>query len=343
MKKKKRDPMEAGLIIKQITPILGITIGQLVGHFPNNELSIEDSRLQHYLMGETPWPFEDMGYDACLEMAHDILKEQQLAGKLSEHDTEGKLQEIEKILKVAFMDIDTLSFHGRKSWATESADIYNNSKAGLTALPIPYNYLCESEDVIGHSIEEGDDTTANPIDSIIEWIMRDIDNLDIETLYILNRYFDAFSCITEQDLKWIDYLDCLGHSKELLSWKEFERMLSKETIAISGELILGNMGNKAFGQWMELLSRKSYKDTTRKLDSNKIEKLKADMYKKLNLNKKNLGLEGFMPLLNFIHYLIEEHKGSFFDVGRNYWKMFISIKFWFNHFLKGPEIFYNIY
>lgn len=48
MKKKKRDPMEAGLIIKQITPILGITIGQLVGHFPNNELSIEDSRLQHY-------------------------------------------------------------------------------------------------------------------------------------------------------------------------------------------------------------------------------------------------------------------------------------------------------
>lgn len=175
------------------------------------------------------------------------------------------------------------------------------------------------------------------------WIMRDIDNLDVETRYILNRYFDAFSSITERDLKWIDYLDCLEHDKRLPSWKKFERMLSRDTFAIDGELILGNVGNKAFGQWMELLSRKSYKDTTRKMDNKKIEKLKADIYKKLYLHKENMGFEGFVPLLNFIQYLIDEHNGSFFAIKQNYWRIFVSIKFWFSHFWEEPEIIISIY
>ena len=303
MRKKQRDPLEAGTIIKQLAPIFGMTLEELAGFFADNKPSLQDHLFRHYFMGETPWPFEDMGYDDCLKIANNFLEEQQSKGALSEEDAKEKLREIEKILKAAFMDIDTFSFHGREEWKPEE----------------------------------------NPIDSTIEWIMRDIDNLNIDTRYVLNRYFDAFSSITEHDLKWIDYLDCLGHDKKLPSWKEFERKLSKDIYAISGELILENVGDKAFGQWLELLSRKSYKDTTRKMDSEKVEKLKGDIYKKLYLQKGDMGLDGLVSLLNFIHYLIDEHDGSFFAVKQNYWRIFVSIKFWFSHFWEQPEIIVTLY
>lgn len=303
MRKKQRDPLEAGTIIKQLAPIFGMTLEQLAGSFADQKRSLQDHLFRHYLMGETPWPFEDIGHDDCLKMAYNILKKQQSKGTLSEEDVKKKMRETEKILKVAFMDIDTLSFHGREGW----------------------------------------EPTTNPIDSTVEWIMRDIDNLDIETRYVLNRYFYAFSSITERDLKWIDYLDCLEHDKKLPSWKKFEHILSRETFAANGELILGNMNNKALGQWLELLNRKSYKDTTRKMDSKKIEKLKADIHKELCLHRETMGLEGLVSLLNFIQYLIEEHNGSFFAVKQNYWRIFVSIKFWLGHFLEEPEVIISIF
>lgn len=303
MRKKQRDPLEAGTMIKQLASIFGMTLEQLAGSFADQKPSLQDHLFRHYLMGETPWPFEDIGYDDCLKMALNILKEQQSKGTLSEEDAKEKMREVEKILKVAFMDIDTLSFYGREEW----------------------------------------EPTTNQIDSAIERIICDIKNLDIETCYVLNRYFEAFLSITERDLKWIEYLDCLGHDEKFPSWKEFERRLSKETIEVSGVLILENVNSKAFGQWLELLSKKSYKDTTRKMNSKKIEKLRVDIHKKLNLRKENLGLWGLIPLVNFIEYLIEKHDGSFFSMRQNYWKMFVSIKFWFSHFLEDPELIVNIY
>ena len=303
MRKKQHDPLEAGTIIKQLASVFGITLEQLAGFFADNKPLLQDHLFRHYFMGETPWPFEDIGYDDCLKIANSFLEDQQSKGALSENEKKEKLQKIEKILKAAFMDIDALSFHGREGW----------------------------------------EPTTNHIDSTIEWIMRDIDNLDVETRYVLNRYFDAFSSVTERDLKWIDYLDCIRHNKKLSSWKEFEQILSRETFPINGDLILGNMNNKAFGQWLELLSRKSYKDTTRKMDSKKIEKLKADVHNMLYLHKEDMGLEGLVSLLNFIQYLIDEHDGSFFAVKQSYWRIFVSIKFWFSHFWEDPEIIINLY
>lgn len=243
-----------------------------------------------------------------------------------------KKQEVKRILSVAFTDIDTLSFHGRESWATEKDEIYNNSKVCLLEPPIPYDYQRIS-----------DDTTADPIDSTIEWIIRDINNLDKETLYVINRFFEAFSSITERDLKWIDYLDGLDQNETLPSMKKFQGILSKKTFAVNGKLILDNMNDKVLEQWLELLSRKNYKDNTRKLGNEQIESLKTDIQRNLYAHKNSLGLEGLISFLNFVQYLIEKQEGSFFRHDIKYWKMFLSIKYWFSHFWDESEIISNVF
>lgn len=268
MRKKQRDPLEAGRIVKKLAPVLGITIDKLIKMISGKTCNGEDSIRQCFYEGK-PWPFEDMGYDNCLEMAYGILDGQQRDGKLTEQQVERKKQEIKEILNVAFFDIDKWTFHGRKSWAKECHEICNKSRVSLIEPPIPYVYQRESDDI-----------TADPIERQIEWIMRDINGLNLETLYVLNRYFDAFSSITEPDMKWIDVLDCFGHIEGLFSIDEFQRRLSKEEFSVSCKLILENMNSKDFQQWLELLSRRGYKDTTRKTDSNK---LKSSIEKKYAL------------------------------------------------------------
>lgn len=298
MRKKQRDPLETGRIIKQIAPVLGITIDELMEMTFKKVHRGKETVRQYFYEGK-PWPFEDMGYDDCLEMVWAFLEKQQQEGKLTEQDVENKRREVERIFSVAFMDLDTLSVHGKK-------------------LP---------------------DTATDKIEDEIEWIMRDISNLDIETLYVLNRYFDAFSSVTERDLKWIDLLDCLGYVEGLVTMDEFIRQLLKEEFPVSCGLLSENMNRKDFLQWLELLSRRGYKDTTRKTDSNR---LKSAIEKKVRSYVAECGFE-ILPLHNFIRYLVNEHKGSFFDVELKYWKIVMLIKYWVSHFEDVPEIVTNIY
>lgn len=325
MRKKQRDLLEAGRMVKQLAPILGITVNKLMGIISKKVNRGTDS-IRQYLYKGGPWPFEDMGYDDCLEMAHGILYGQQRDGKLTEQQLERKKQEIKKILDTAFFDFDKWTYHGRKSWAKECHEIYSNSKAGLIDPPIPYVYQCETDDI-----------TTDPIEGQIEWMMRDINGLNLETLYVLNRYFDAFSSITEPDMKWIDVLDCLGHIEGFISIDEFKHKLSKEEFSISCELISNNMNSKDFQQWLELISRRSYTDTTRKTDSSKI---KASIEEKVRAYMNDFGFK-ITPLHCFIQYLVREHNGSFFDIGREYWKLFLLIKYWVSHFEAAPEIIIN--
>ena len=298
MGKRQRDQLQAGRIIKQIAPVLDMTVEELT-HFFYTETFWKENSARHYLMGDTPWPFENMGYDDCHEMVCAFLDEQQQEGKLTEQDMKEKQKEVERILHVAFLDLDTLSVHGKE-------------------LP---------------------DTGTDKIEDEIEWIMRDISNLDIETLYVLNRYFDAFSSVTERDLKWIDLLDCLGYVDGLVTMDEFIRQLLKEEFPVSCGLISENMSRKDFLQWLELLSRRGYKDTTRKTDSNR---LKSAIEKRVRSYTDECGFE-IISLHNFIQYLVNEHNGSFFDVEPKYWKVFVLIKYWVSHFEDVPEIAINIY
>lgn len=324
MRKKQRDPLEAGRIIKQIAPVLGITIDELMERTSKKvHRGIETVR-QYFYEGQ-PWPFEDMGYDDCLEIVCNFLSEQQREGKLTEQDVKEKREDAERILKVAFVDLDTLSFHGRKSWDTEKKkivnDSYNNPMACLREPPIPYVH----KDISG-------DTITDTIEMQVEWIMQDISNLDIETLYVLNRYFDAFSSVTERDLKWIDYLDCLGHNK-------VKRELSKKEFPVNSKLISENMNSKDFLQWLELLSRRGYRDTTRKTDS---DRLKSAVEEKVRSYADKCGLK-IIFFHNFIQCLVNKHNGSFFDVEPKYWKTFVLIKYWVSHFEDVPEMVINTY
>lgn len=293
MRKKQRDPLEAGRIIKQIAPVLGITINELM-EMTSKKVHRGIETVRQYFYEGKPWPFEDMGYDDCLEMACNVLDEQQQGGKLTEEDVKGKQTEVKRILSVAFMDLDTLTVHGKKL-----------SNIGV-----------------------------NKIEDEIEWIIRNIGKLDIETLYILNRYFDAFSSITETDLEWIDLLDCLGHVKGLVTIDKFERDLLKEKFSVSCGLISENMNRKDFLQWLELLSRRGYRDTTRKTDSGR---LKSAVEKKVRSYADECGSE-IVSFHNFIQYLVNKHNGSFFDVEPKYWKVFVLIKYWVSHFEDRPVI-----
>lgn len=294
MRKKRRDPLEAGTIIKQVAPVLGLSVEKLAGLFADHKQSWGDDLPRHYLMGETPWPFEDMDYDECFDLVSNFLDEQQQKGALTEREANAKKEEVRQILSVAFMDLKHCDMHRKESTIT-----------GI-----------------------------NRIEDEIAWIMRDISNLDTETLYILNRFFCVFSSITECDLQWIDFLDCLGNSDKCCTLDKFRRKISKEEFPISCELILENMNRKDFQQWLELLSRKNYRDATRKTDSNK---LISSIEKKVRTYINDCGFEG-LPFHNFIQYLVNNHHGSFFDIDRKYWKIFLLIKYWLSHFEKVPEI-----
>lgn len=258
-----------------------------------------ENTARHYLMEDRPWPFEKMGYDDCLEIVCDFLDKRQQEGKLTEQDVKEKQKKVKQILSVAFMDLDTLTACRGKS----------------------------------------PDAGVGRIENEIEWILRDISKLDIDTLYVLIRYFDAFSSITERDLKWIDFLDCLGHVEGVVTIDEFKRKLLKERFDISGRLISENMSSKDFLQWLELLSRRGYKDTTRKADP---QKLNTAIEEKIRFYADKCGFE-ITSLHNFIRYLVDEHNGSFFNIGREYLKVFVLIKYWISHFENVPEIPINIY
>lgn len=300
MGKKQRDLLHAGCIIKKIAPVLNMPVEKLINLF-YEETFWNESTARHYFMDDLPWPFKKMGYDDCLEIVCDFLDKQQQEGKLTEQDVKEKQKKVKQILSVAFMDLDALTIH--------------------------------------RETDSDSDAVEDRIENEIEWTLRDISKLDIDTLYVLIRYFDAFSSITECDLKWIDFLDCLGHIKELITIDEFKRKLLKERFDISAKLISENMSSKDFLQWLELLSRRGYKDTTRKADP---QKLNVAIEKKIRFYADKCGFQ-IIPLHNFIRYLVDEHNGSFFNIGREYLKVFVLIKYWISPLENVPEISINIY
>lgn len=282
------DSKECGRILKQAAPIIGITIDKFEELFAYEYQNITGNNgiyapdTYHGYFNGKTWPFYAIGINECLQIMDDILKRQT---QYNQAELEEKSKKIKKIVHVAFTDWDNLT-----------------------------HYVSESD-------LKGEQNRTDH-QNHIEWVMRDIEGLTLETRYVLDRYFNAFASFDEDCQKCLDLID---------EYQDIERLIevhAKDTFKFRGNIFFEALNHKELSEWLELRDSKSkVTDATRKKKIQEIAKIKQSTEKKLM----KLKLSNLVFLHNFIRYIIEKRRGSFFNIRKKELNFLIFYKYWLRY------------
>ena len=269
MKPEKEILSECGRILKKVAKILGITVNELEDKFVVGISKITGTKIKKERIHKLFCGEPWPVQYYGISETYSVAEEIARSVLGDGNLYEEKIKEIKLVVYTAFSDYDHLSY------------FYSN-----------VNQLI---------VQTG-------TGDLVDRIMQDISKIDLESIYLLHKYFNAFLSLNFVDLDVLTFVTDLNLKQKL--------MMPIESIS-------SLLNNPILRQWLEIKDE-SRKDTLRKVEETQLNKIKQNIKKKLA----KCGFSKLLPLACFIEeYLIDGKNGKWAEITKEKLNLLLICKY----------------